>query len=398
MKFAFSFTNWKEDVPYMYMSIPNDVAKELSGRIDSLESQKAMLVEEIKEAESRVSVSQENMVVEISQLNDKKVTLKKIDKAVEKLRSDLKTTHDTEVKIPFSPTIDTMSKYLLVDLIKDIVNYSCHASSERKNSKAYKEETLAKELISAQRARIEEMAENVRTLLDDFSVDYIQAHGVTQKTLFSTTGSMDHIANTIKNFMLSRAWKSDEIGDFIRYWMHELHIGYDYKVEDVEGEAYKVFILESADDSKGFPLADLGMGSIQLMMLLFALATSIKRNIGTVFGNPMVVVEEPEQNLHPAVQSRLADILYQVNEKFGLKFIVETHSEYFIRRTQVIVAENNKNKQDWKNPFVVYYFPGDDIPYEMGFQKNGKFLESFGTGFFDVADNAAVELFEYDED
>ncbi len=138
------------------------------------------------------------------------------------------------------------------------------------------------------------------------------------------------------------------------------------------------------------------MGSIQLMMLLFALGTSIKRNVGSVFGNSTVVIEEPEQNLHPDAQSKLATLLYEVNDKFGIKFIVETHSEYMIRRCQIIAAKALKDGKI--NPFRVYYFQHNDVPYDMGFQKNGKFIESFGPGFLDVADNAAIELFELEED
>ncbi len=207
--------------------------------------------------------------------------------------------------------------------------------------------------------------------------------------LNSTTDGNDHIAKTVKEFMQSRAWRNEKIREFIRYWMAEFNIGYDFIIEDVDGEAYKVFILENPKDKKGFPLADLGMGSIQLMMLLFALSTSIKHNISSVFGNPTVVIEEPEQNLHPAVQSKLADILYLVNKDFGLKFIIETHSEYLIRRTQVLVANNN----DTTNPFVVYYFPQNGVPYDMVYRPDGRFSEEFGAGFFDEASNLAISLF-----
>lgn len=137
------------------------------------------------------------------------------------------------------------------------------------------------------------------------------------------------------------------------------------------------------------------MGSIQLMMLLFALATSIKRNIGSVFGKPTVVIEEPEQNLHPMVQSRLADLLYDINSQFGLRFIIETHSEYLIRRSQVLVAEQCQNNSSWivNNPFKVYYFPNDGIPYDMVYRPDGRFSEEFGGGFFDEASNLAISLF-----
>jgi hypothetical protein len=102
-------------------------------------------------------------------------------------------------------------------------------------------------------------------------------------------------------------------------------------------------------------------------------------------------IEEPEQNLHPAIQSKLAELFYEVSSKYGIRFIIETHSEYLIRRSQVIVAENNDEK--WENPFAVYYFQDNDIPYAMAYRKDGKFSNEFGTGFFDEASNLAFKIF-----
>ena len=133
------------------------------------------------------------------------------------------------------------------------------------------------------------------------------------------------------------------------------------------------------------------MGSIQLVVLLLRLAIAIKRSerSGT---RPTIIVEEPEQNLHPAKQSQLAELFYKASSEFGLRFIIETHSEYLIRRSQVVVAENS-DKEEWKNPFAVYYFLDNGAPYAMEYRKDGKFSNEFGTGFFDEASNLAFKIF-----
>lgn len=394
IQFDFSFSNWNGEAPYMYVRIVDDAAKEIESRIESLKQEKAELTRYIKEIEPRLN---EMTVLEpdiIGKLNDRKASLKKIDMVLKEVLADKSKAKDVEAKIPFAPTLDQSSRYLILDLIKDIISYAGYSSTEKKGSKAYNAEVRIKELLTAYRSKMQEVSDDIRYLLDFFGVDYIQAHGVTQKTLFSTSDNTDHIAKTVKEFMQSRAWRNQQIRQFIRDWMKRFKIGYDFKIKDEDGEAFKVFILESSDDESGFPLADLGMGSIQLMMLLFALATSIKRNIGSVFGKPTVVIEEPEQNLHPMVQSRLADLLYDINSKFGLRFIIETHSEYLIRRSQVLVAEQCQNDSSWivNNPFKIYYFPNDGIPYDMVYQTNGHFEESFGEGFFDEAGRWTREL------
>ncbi len=49
-----------------------------------------------------------------------------------------------------------------------------------------------------------------------------------------------------------------------------------------------------------------------------------------------VIIEEPELNLHPALQSKLADLFLDVHQMWGIDFLIETHSEYILRRSQVI--------------------------------------------------------------
>jgi predicted ATPase len=393
----FSFSSTKR-APYMYVRIPDAKAKELAEQAESLESQRKELQDYIKTWEDRYnSMEDDSMFLgEVSKLNDRKIELKKIEKVLSDVLTKQKTAKDVEVKLPIANTLNQASPYLILDLINDIISYSHYGSSEKKGSKAYNQEMREKDLLKAQLKVLDEMKLDIRSLLEGFNVDYIQAHGVTQRTLFSSSDEADHIAMTIKDFMQSRAWRNDEIQSFIQDWMRKLNIGYNYAITDLDGEAFKVSIFESPEDTKGFPLADLGMGSIQLMMLLFALASSIKRNYGSIFGKPTVVIEEPEQNLHPAFQSELADILYHVNKKFGLKFIVETHSEYMIRRTQVIVAQlgaANEKELAKQNPFRVYYFPKDGTPYDMKYREDGRFAEEFGSGFFDEASNLAISLF-----
>ncbi len=53
----------------------------------------------------------------------------------------------------------------------------------------------------------------------------------------------------------------------------------------------------------------------------------------------MVLLEEPESNLHPNLQSKLADFLIDASDRFGIKWVIETHSEYFIRKLQYWTAK-----------------------------------------------------------
>jgi len=87
----------------------------------------------------------------------------------------------------------------------------------------------------------------------------------------------------------------------------------------------------------------------------------------------------------------LAAMFFDAYTNYNIHFLIETHSEYLVRRTQVLVAEAQyKDEQELteKCPFKVYYLPRieDGEPYELGYQTNGEFKNKFGKGFLDVAD------------
>ena len=109
-----------------------------------------------------------------------------------------------------------------------------------------------------------------------------------------------------------------------------------------------------------------------------------------------IIVEEPELNLHPALQSKLAEFFHKVNTEFEMKFIIETHSEYLIRKAQLFVAENEYTTDAGlnPNPFKVNYFDLENGPYQMNFTVNGKFDRNFGEGFYDEASKNTLALLQ----
>lgn len=227
------------------------------------------------------------------------------------------------------------------------------------------------------------------SLASDFSdaaVEYIYAHAVTQTVIYSAKDINDYFVRTIHEFANQRVLPGSPIHGSIVRWMKEFKIGSDYDINSVGGEAHVVKITNN--DGTIVNLADKGMGSIQMMILLFRLATKMAQSsvgLGGRLKDSTIIVEEPEQNLHPMLQSKLAELFYSLNQEYGFRFIIETHSEYLIRRTQALVGTSFRENSEFVNPFKVYYFPADGTPYDMPYAKTGRFEEQFGTGFFDEA-------------
>jgi ABC-type lipoprotein export system ATPase subunit len=107
----------------------------------------------------------------------------------------------------------------------------------------------------------------------------------------------------------------------------------------------------------------------------------------------LFIIEEPESNLHPNNQSKLADLFIDAAWKFGHQFVIETHSEYFVRKLQYYVATG---KIDPK-VVQIYYFDQNNNRQtsirSVNILKDGSLTDNLGTGFYDESDKIALELY-----
>ena len=285
------------------------------------------------------------------------------------------------------------NRSLIASLVRNFADYP-DSIDDKTVSKI---EQNNKNYLKGKEGFIKEIADELDALISVSSVEYIYAHAATQKFLYNYNDKNDYMAQTLHEFYNERIQRDSIEHDFIIEWMNEDHfnIGVDYDLITISGEAYQMKIKKS--DGKMKSLSDLGMGSNQLVILLLRLATIMHRNrIQKISGyRPTIVIEEPEQNLHPSIQSKLVELFYMLNEKYKIRFIVETHSEDIIRKAQVFVGDMESKPQeevDEKNPFKVFFFPSNGVPYNMGMAPTGKFLRNFDEGFFDVAAKLNMEI------
>lgn len=254
------------------------------------------------------------------------------------------------------------------------------------------------QILADKRSVILESAAALESELRRPHVYYIQAHGVSQKMLYTIDDKNDFMAQAIHEYARRGVVHGSFTDTFIRKWMSEFGIGTDYEIKSIGGEGYTFSVITPNGKMN---LADMGMGTNQLMVLLLSLATIMfeeghhGKDGGKSFVPKFIIIEEPEQNLHPRLQSKLADLISEVAMDDSYKFLIETHSEYLIRRTQVLVAEMNLENEDElekQNPFRVYYFPANGMPYNMKYLPTGRFENKFGEGFFDEASTAALTI------
>ncbi|WP_290863095.1 AAA family ATPase [Flavobacterium sp.] len=228
---------------------------------------------------------------------------------------------------------------------------------------------------------------------------YLPATLNKQSALLSIRDKNNDLADVVHKYYQLELHNNPIISGFVKHWIKEFQIGTDIKIELINGEAYDITLKEN---EVFIPLADKGMGSIQAVLLILRLASVIfyyeQENKKAKF-NYFVIVEEPELNLHPALQSKLCDLFFEVYEKYKVKFIIETHSEYIIRRSQVMNAKEEfaLDSDDINpTPFSTIYFNSDTesdiIAYSMNYQPDGTFENAFGNGFFDASSSSTLEL------
>ncbi len=193
------------------------------------------------------------------------------------------------------------------------------------------------------------------------------------------------------------------------FWKKHLQafeIAEDIEIKiDHESMYYKIFLLVNQE---WVNLKDMGFGVSQMIPILLSLSQEQNQ---WAWLNPehehhhlpiVMLIEEPESNLHPALQSKLADFFTEAAELFNIQFIIETHSEYLIRKLQFLTAKKVIKPEDTQ----LYYFhhPHKKIPdgekqiYPINIREDGSLTKNFGTGFFDEAGNIELELYKLIKD
>ena len=260
--------------------------------------------------------------------------------------------------------------------------------SKNNNDKNFNPDSIE---VHQNKTKLERWADKISNYLNAQIFYYIPANPSKQSAIFALRDKNNDLAQAIHQFKQAGLDKKLESKTFVKYWMKEFEVGEDFSIEFYAGEAYEFHVFE--DDGARNHLSDKGMGSLQVMSLILKLATILFNKSSKNKTTPTVLIEEPELNLHPELQSKLSDFLLEVSRK-NVQFLVETHSEYIIRRAQLISIKEGYvlNEELNPNPFKIFYFHKKEGPYQMNFTSQGRFERDFGPGFYDEAAKTSIAI------
>ncbi len=157
-----------------------------------------------------------------------------------------------------------------------------------------------------------------------------------------------------------------------------------------------ISVIYIKQKDKDVALADLGFGFSQLIPIVLKIINTVESN------SEILIIEEPEANLHPNLQSKLADIFALAVKTFPrLNLIIETHSEYLIRKLQYLTAKGDISP----NETSIYYFNADKYvsPQEpkvkqIEIRENGNLSDTFGPGFYDETTRLQFDLMKLNQE
>lgn len=255
---------------------------------------------------------------------------------------------------------------------------------------------------------------------------YISSSVINVKRLYPLESS-DEFTQVLKRFIEAKRNLDEKLDyvpkTFFNKWVKAFGLGEKVTLNvDSEGLGVTLRLHKDDSDKDGTLLADNGYGITQLFALLLNIEVSIMERtayekdadnfIGAfsdvdkrikVVSSPTIAVEEPEIHLHPNYQSMLADMFVEAYKLYNIHFIIETHSEYLIRKLQTYIPLQKIDEEAGlaRDEISMYYLYDSDPEKRplrepqvksINFREDGSLASPFGKGFFDEADNLAMSL------
>lgn len=148
--------------------------------------------------------------------------------------------------------------------------------------------------------------------------------------------------NVIANILKANDYVTSQINDWLK------RFGYKVSVDEYKDIINNIKVTQYGQQ---MDLTDVGFGISQLLPILIA------GFMGT--SDSMTIIEQPEIHLHPRLQAELADLFMEIiktansrsQEKTKRVLLVETHSEYILKRIRRRIAEHKLSVSD-----VAIYF------------------------------------------
>lgn len=144
--------------------------------------------------------------------------------------------------------------------------------------------------------------------------------------------------NVMLNTNYDVAYSDDDEKNSVSDLVRELSDIISGSIEKDDDEIELKFAEKHGNDKIGFVrLENLASGMKTISVLVHAL-----RN-GTIRRGRVVVIDEPESNLHPEWQVKFARMIVALYKKLSVKVLINTHSPYFLKAVEFYSLKDDVN-------------------------------------------------------
>jgi predicted ATPase len=122
------------------------------------------------------------------------------------------------------------------------------------------------------------------------------------------------------------------VEEYVSWWLKKLNLIHDFSVKKLaeESNLYRVSLKRTSSSAEVL-ITEVGFGISQILPVITICYYVPEGSV--------ILMEQPEIHLHPAVQAELADVFIDAVEKRNIQIIIESHSEHLLRRLQRRIAE-----------------------------------------------------------
>ena len=188
------------------------------------------------------------------------------------------------------------------------------------------------------------------------------------------------------NKLIHPSSKTNQLLENVSLWLGEISKGIDISAK-VYNELQQVNLtcncIYGDNKSNEFTPLNVGFGISYVLPIIVAVLKSKP--------DDLLIIENPESHLHPAGQSKIAE-LCAIASSQGVQIIIETHSDHFLNGIRVATKKEILKPESSQ----IYYFRKEKNELEtkidiLNIDKNGK-IDEWPIGFFDEWDNKLDEL------
>ncbi len=181
--------------------------------------------------------------------------------------------------------------------------------------------------------------------------------------------------------------QTEHLLENVSLWLGDISNGIEVKAkvyEELQNVNLTYSYTYGETTTNDFSPLNIGFGVTYVLPIIVAV---LKAKPGD-----LLIIENPESHLHPAGQSKIAE-LCAISAANGVQIIIETHSDHFLNGLRVATKKEIIKPEQSQ----IYYFRKEKNSLEtisdnLRIDKDGRINQEWPQGFFDEWDNRLDEL------